>query len=70
MTQEASKRRCDKIKFISLSFVSKLFSQKILRNFIIRNGSAQDNNIVNVTINVTLQCNSQLIKISINNKKQ
>ena len=30
MMQEASKRRCNKIKFISLSFVSKLFSQKIL----------------------------------------
>ena len=32
MMQEASKRRCNKIKFISLSFVSKLFSQKILIN--------------------------------------
>ena len=30
MMQEASKRRCNKTKFISLSFVSKLFSQKIL----------------------------------------
>ena len=30
MMQEASKRRCKKIKFISLSFISKLFSQKIL----------------------------------------
>ena len=30
MMQEAWKRRCNKIKFISLSFVSKLFSQKIL----------------------------------------
>ena len=28
--QEASKRRCNKIKLISLSFVSKLISQKIL----------------------------------------
>jgi hypothetical protein len=30
MMQEASKRRCNKIKLISLSFVSKLISQKIL----------------------------------------
>ena len=30
MMQEASKGRCNKIKFISLSFVSKSFSQKIL----------------------------------------
>ena len=28
--QEASKRRCNKIKLLSLSFVSKLISQKIL----------------------------------------
>jgi hypothetical protein len=32
MMQEASKRRCNKIKLISLSFVSKLISQKILIN--------------------------------------
>ncbi len=30
MMQEASKRRCNKIKLLSLSFVSKLISQKIL----------------------------------------
>ena len=30
MMQEASKRRCNKIKFISLSSLPKLFSQKIL----------------------------------------
>ena len=30
MMQEASKRRCNKIKLLSLSFVSKLISQRIL----------------------------------------
>ncbi len=30
MMQEASKRRCNKIKLLLLSFVSKLISQKIL----------------------------------------
>ncbi len=30
--QEASKRRCNKIKLLSLLFVSKLISQKILVN--------------------------------------
>ncbi len=33
MMQEASKRRCNKIKLLSLSFVSKLISQKILIDF-------------------------------------
>ena len=33
MMQEASKHRCNKIKFISLSFVSKLNSERVVKIF-------------------------------------
>ncbi len=41
MMQEASKRRCNKIKLLSLSFVSKLISQKILIKHLKRDNQLQ-----------------------------
>ena len=67
MMQEASKRRCNKIKFTSLSFLSKLFSEKILiKNVkLFFNLKSQSNVVFDYS---SLKKNKFIIKSQSNNK--